>query len=263
MSNPCRRRATQPRPGRWPARSTTLPPSASRGACRPPGGRRRGARTTRYRRAGCWTSDVKMMTGRKISASAPSASSNHAAMSKGRRASEHLAHVVRRGPGVPGPLLLRTVVNRTTPRVSPHALDSVMSRPVPLLGQLGQRAVGVHLFDDGADGVHEALVVDRGVPVERDRERFVVQGVSDVLHRSAVRDVLVDRGRCGHHRVAAHAVAERQLIERVGVGVEGHDGRVIDHVVDRRPPRWSASLRGTARRSCRLPRRSSSRRGRW
>ena len=29
------------------------------------------------------TSDVKMMTGRKISESVPSASSNHAAMSKG------------------------------------------------------------------------------------------------------------------------------------------------------------------------------------
>ncbi len=32
---------------------------------------------------GMMTSDVKMMTGRKISASVPSASSNHAAMSKG------------------------------------------------------------------------------------------------------------------------------------------------------------------------------------
>ena len=58
----------------------------------------------------------------------------------------------------------------------------------------------------------------RVVLVERDRQRLVVERVADDLDRAAVVDERLDRLLGADRRVAPHAVAERQVVQRVGVG---------------------------------------------
>src|SRR5918997_4316855 len=110
---------------------------------------------------------------------------------------------------------------------------------VPLLRELGERPVLVHLLYVLADLVDERLRVCRGLFVYGGGERLVVERVAHDLYRGAGVHRLLEGRQGGHSRVEARAVAEREVLDGRGVGVVGlylrvvHDELVISGDVER------------------------------
>src|SRR5215510_12036834 len=130
---------------------------------------------------------------------------------------------------------IRALVTASRSKRSPIAslLNGEIGPVVPLLGELRQGAVLVHVADDAIDGLDETGVVHRRALVEGGRPRLVEDRVTDDLDRLATVDEALGSGQRGDHGIQPGAVAERQVLERGRVGVVAVDIGVVDDVVER------------------------------
>src|SRR5918995_2111630 len=110
---------------------------------------------------------------------------------------------------------------------------------VPLLRELGERPVLVHLVYDLAHLIEQRLRIGWGLFVYGRGERLVVERVAHNLYRGAGFLRLLEGVQGRHRRVEARAVAEREVLDGRGVGVVGlylrvvHDKLVISGDVER------------------------------
>src|SRR5262245_23808812 len=181
---------------------------------------------------------VKIRTGRKITMSAPwSMITQEASRSATARGGSSKRTDGSRGssstPVVFAMALTRASSVRSAGRRCGHGtLRCRRHRPVdavvPLLRQRRERAVGVHVIDDLADSLAQALRVAGVVLVERDRQRLVIERIADQLDLAAVIDVGLDRLLGADRRVAADPIAERQVVQGIRVGLVGLQVRAVD-----------------------------------
>src|SRR3712207_7518408 len=87
---------------------------------------------------------------------------------------------------------------------------------VPLLRELGERPVLVHLLYDPAHLLDKRLRVGGGLFVYGGSERLVVERVAHYLYRGTGVPRLLEGEQGGHRRVEARAVAEREVLDRRG-----------------------------------------------